>query len=234
MRCIEYAQKMNFYDMYVPTLFSWKTWIWLSDSQRRLHVVCWAFLAAWHQLHTKNRHGSSVEFIFPKEFADFSKFHSLVPYTPTQDSWQAIFMFFLTLGVHRELWRDRSLDYFRDDRHNCTAGGAGPNEPWRFHCIRSCSLLLLPLASVLILLGSTSEQTLPQAVYYLLLVMTTATWRQERDSSVRRSPHCSICDGVIAMVGFKKIKLSPSKPFRPWNEMILHDITFHWSLILKG
>lgn len=126
------------------------------------------------------------------------------------------------------------LTTFGMNRHNCTAGGAGPNEPWRFHCIRSCSLLLLPLASVLILLGSTSEQTLPQAVYYLLLVMTTATWRQERDSYVRRSPHCSICDGVIAMVGFKKIKLSPSKPFRPWNEMILHDITFHWSLILKG
>lgn len=122
MRCIEYAQKMNFYDMYVPTLFSWKTWIWLSDSQRRLHVVCWAFLAAWHQLHTKNRHGSSVEFIFPKEFADFSKFHSLVPYTPTQDSWQAIFMLFLTLGVHRELWRDRSLDYFRDEQTQLHGG----------------------------------------------------------------------------------------------------------------
>eukprot|EP00434_Breviolum_minutum_P005949 symbB.v1.2.005247.t1/scaffold304.1/size234131/6 len=42
-----------------------------------------------------------------------------------------------------------------------------------FMLFLSCSLLLLPLASVLFLLGSTSEQTLPQAVYYLLLVMTT-------------------------------------------------------------
>ena len=30
--------------------------------------------------------------------------------------------FFLTLGVHRELWRDRSLDYFRDEQTQLHGG----------------------------------------------------------------------------------------------------------------
>ena len=148
-----------------------------------------------------------------------------VPYALTEDSWQAIFMFFLMLGVHRELWTQipwllsgwtgtNNPCNDNDPIFNCT-GGAGPMHQELLSAATATGFHTLPGLNVGTNIAPSCVLSAAGNGYCHLA--------EERDHVRRSSTVRSAMESCLSMLIFKyhgrlqKIKLSPSKPFRPWN-----------------
>ena len=105
MKYIEYAQQMKLCDIYAALCLVGRLG---KDFQTANVLGCtWCGGPSWllgisfqHQF----RHGSSTcGNQLPEGIWGLFRISQAVPHALTEDSWQAIFMFFLMLGVHREL-----------------------------------------------------------------------------------------------------------------------------------